>query len=551
MRIIAGSKNNKSGFYYKGFTMALSSMRKGIFSAIFLGLLVMGAAGLVVMDWTGSYSHGTGRSEVAKVEGVHISPRDFDMDVQRILRAQKIDPQQAYEMGIINQILAGRIMAILMNKTAHDLGVAVSDADVATRISQIITPFTGIDGDKKAALQRLLQAQNMSEAEFVEVIRNEVATTLLRQSFTAGVYVPNVMAQSLTRFQGEKRDVEFIQFKHADASTPTAPNDAELKAFYDTIKNDFTVPEKRDVTVAVFDAQKFDAGVSVSDDEIKNFYNDNKDTFTTGDKTKPLAEVKDSIRKELMAAKIADAQFEVVSQIEDRLAAGESFDKLKSEYKLETITAKDIEKGAVAIPTLSKNFAKDEEKIIQSIWALQAGETSSMSDLSDGRMFAVTIDKTTPQRVRPLDEVKADVAARFIANKKADANITAAQVLLKDIKDGKKDFAKAGTVQSTTIARGDAAKGALPALVAGALLMADKGEVVTIPTADSVYLARVKNATLPDAKAPDISKKKDALKDGLARETLESLVAYMERTGDVKINQAQLERMYGSQPEAQ
>ncbi len=622
--------------------MALSSMRKGIFSAIFLGLLVMGAAGLVVMDWTGSYSHGTGSGEVAKVEGVHIQPREFDMDVQRILRTQQMEPQTAYEMGLINQVLASKIMNILMNKTSHDLGIAVSDEEVAKRVAALVAPLAGPNGDKKETLQRLLQAQNMSEAELVETLRNELANTMLRQSLTAGVYVPNMVANALARYQGEKRSVEYVRFPHVDVKLENSPSDKELKEFYETVKLDFTVPEKRNVTLAVFDPNKFNTSVTVSDEEIEQFYNENTDSFAqpakrtleqalvsdaaqaqkiidavkggkdvksaveqvTGNakafngrndfdekslpdmlatpvfaakindvvgpvqsplgfhvvkivgevdaKTKPLDEVKESIRKEILATKTSDTMFETISLIEDRLAGGESFEKLKAEYKLDLLALSSLEKGAVKVDQLSQKFSKDEEKIIQSIWALQVGETSSMSDLSDGRMYVVKVDQSTPLHQKALDDVKKDVIALWEDTQKAQKNIAATESLFNEVKAGKKEFSKLGrAAQSAVIARSDKAAQNLPAPLVGSFMMAKKGDVVSISTPDAVFIGRVKEITLPSLDNAKADQQKKNLEETLPRETLELLLAHMEKTGNVRVNQAQLERMYGTKPDGQ
>ena len=49
--------------------MLLRSMRKGFFSALFLGLLVAGAAGLMLSDWNGFFRNGVTTTDVAKVDG--------------------------------------------------------------------------------------------------------------------------------------------------------------------------------------------------------------------------------------------------------------------------------------------------------------------------------------------------------------------------------------------------------------------------------------------------------------------------------------------------
>lgn len=82
--------------------MLLRSMRNGFLSAIFLGLLVMGAMGLILSDWNGMFRGGVTATDVAVVDGEPIKIQDFHNRLSNALRSRNIDPKDAYQLGLVD-----------------------------------------------------------------------------------------------------------------------------------------------------------------------------------------------------------------------------------------------------------------------------------------------------------------------------------------------------------------------------------------------------------------------------------------------------------------
>lgn len=259
--------------------MLLSKMRKGIFSYIFLGMLLMGGAGLVVMDWTGTYKFAQGSNDVAVIDGHPIKISDFDRLVRRILRSQQMDPKVAYETGMIDQILEIKIVDALFVKAANDFGLAVEDQHVAKQINELLEPMAGKDGNKKEILSRMLQSQNMSEGELVNNLRSEISAKLVRESVSLNYYVPAQLAADLDIYRNESRSAETVFLPYSSVADIKAPDEKTLEAYYETIKFKFTEPESRSFTLAVIDPENFGVKAEVTDAEIKAFYDENLDSF--------------------------------------------------------------------------------------------------------------------------------------------------------------------------------------------------------------------------------------------------------------------------------
>ena len=189
--------------------MLLRTMRKGFLSAIFLGLLVLGAVGLVFSDWTGSFKGGTGSTNVAEIDGTPIKIAEFNNRVSRVLRDQQIPPAAAYQMGLINNILNGEIFEILIKKDAAKLGIKVEDRIVAGQIKALITPYKSDKVSDKDALKKFLEMQGMSEKQLVAALRDDLTTKILKATIATSSYTPDALMSNLQAYKGINKNIEF------------------------------------------------------------------------------------------------------------------------------------------------------------------------------------------------------------------------------------------------------------------------------------------------------------------------------------------------------
>ncbi|PZP55125.1 MAG: hypothetical protein DI586_07855 [Micavibrio aeruginosavorus] len=260
--------------------MILSKMRTGVFSGLFLGVLVLGGVGLVLSDGAGTFRDGVGSTDVAKIDGRPIKSVEFDRLVRTQLQAQNIPATEAYRMGLVDRILQNEIMSRLLRKAAFDYGIIASDKTVANELHKALLPLAGPKGDVKQALAGLLQSQGMSEKMLVESVRNDISTGLLRQTIGGGVYVPQAMAEAFYQWNLEERDIEYVSLP-ATSVKLDKPTEEQLAKFYDTIKSEYAIPETRNVTIGVLDTARLSTKQEVTDAQVKEFYDSHQDDFKT------------------------------------------------------------------------------------------------------------------------------------------------------------------------------------------------------------------------------------------------------------------------------
>jgi peptidyl-prolyl cis-trans isomerase D len=261
--------------------------KSGLLKFFLLGLLVMAAGGLVLTDVGGFFRGGVSSNVVAKGDGIEIGIREFDRNVRRILARQGMSPQEAYRLGIIEQILNSEIQVRLMTREARRLGINVSDKTVTKQISKLAEPLATDGTSKTEALKQILRAQGISEGEFIMAIRQEMGNTLFRDAVLLGANtISRQQAEDLYLFKNEQRDFTGFILSNKSAEVIEKPTEENLRKYYEANKSDYASPETRSITIATLKKEMLADRVKITDEELKEIYNERIDTFKNPEKRK-------------------------------------------------------------------------------------------------------------------------------------------------------------------------------------------------------------------------------------------------------------------------
>lgn len=306
--------------------MILRSMRSGLLSAIFLGILVLGGFSLVLTDWNGFF-HGPGvsKTDVAKVDGHPIKASEFNAQVLRVLHNQNINPSMAYQAGLIDNILQGEIISRLMHRAAQDFGVEVEDKFVAEQISSLIEPMITKDVDNKRALQQFVQMQGMSEKQLVSMVRGNIEENVIRGVLNSANYVPRDQISELLSYERLTRAGEYVVLKSQDVKLGREADDATLREYYKTVEANYLTPETRDATIAILTVDPKEFTVEIPADDIKNYYDEHAEEFQIPETRRleqAILPTKDQAEKVLAKAKTSK---NLQSAVKDVTGKGSAF----------------------------------------------------------------------------------------------------------------------------------------------------------------------------------------------------------------------------------
>lgn len=382
--------------------MVMNALRQGAKSGvskiILFGFMVMAVGGLVLMDVQGVFTSGLATNgNVASIGRDKLGIGPFDMTVRRVLARQGMDPQTAWELGLIDQILNSEISNNLMHRAASDTGIYVGDDIIAGKIAGIVAPYVDDKTTKKQALQRLLAAQGMGEDEFVRLMRAEMTNELLRAGVMMGAAVPDkAETEALYQYTYETRTLSALMMPHDKGITVDEPTDEILLPFYQAGKEKYAIPETRSLSVAVLTEAAIKDSVKLTDEELQEQYESQLDAYKVPEKR--------NLEQTILTER---AQADAIAA---RLAKGES---LKAAVKAETGT-EDAYLGTAAFE--EKGLATE---VADKAFAGKTGDVIGPVQTALGWHVLVLKGIEEP-RTRPFAEVKEDLRKSVMQSRLAD-----------------------------------------------------------------------------------------------------------------------------------
>jgi peptidyl-prolyl cis-trans isomerase D len=250
--------------------------------------------------------------------------------------------------------------------------------------------------------------------------------------------------------------------------------------------------------------------------------------------TQSFEQAKAQIATELKRQNAADRLDKIGNQADDALAGGGALADVAAKYQLKTTTVEAADEGgkdpqgkAITLPVAA-------DEVLKTVFATNQGDTSRITDMKDGAIFAVHLDKVTPPQVRPLAEVKSEAVAAWQAEQKREAAATRAEALAGAVSPGV-PLAKAAAdkrltlLPATPLSRSATPDQSVsPALVAKLFAAAKPGDIVTASDDNGAYAAQLREIqspeTIPDAAASGLADQlAGEAKVGIAGEFTEAL----------------------------
>jgi peptidyl-prolyl cis-trans isomerase D len=285
--------------------------------AVMFGMLILSFAIWGIGD---IFRRGMRTTSVAEVGGERIMPPEFQDQYRRELRRIQgllntdITADKARALGLPQRVLATLINRVLFDLAARDAGVAVSTEVV--RQSIMDNPaFHNAEGNfDRTIFSNVMQNAGYTEERFVALTRQDIVRSQVTEAVGAGSAVPATLADALYRYRNEKRTAEAVLIPSASIKDVPSPSDADLEAYHKAHSEAFTAPEYRAVTVVELEPEDLAAQVKVPEEKLKDEYEAR------------ISEFKVPEQRTLRQIIVKDE--DTAKQAEQRLAQGESFDKI-------------------------------------------------------------------------------------------------------------------------------------------------------------------------------------------------------------------------------
>ncbi len=401
----------------------LESMRnlaKTLVAKIMLGLLmvafgVWGISGIAGSAFESALSlTGWGPKDLAQVGSVTIKGDVFTRDLQQRVKAiaaqsgQPLTLADAHKFGIDTQVLDNLVSQAAVSTVAGKLRLAVASQVINNEVVSE-KAFQNQQGVfDKTAFARVLQNNNMTEAQYFAMQTRTHTDAALLDVAAAKVALPKVLAQAIGQYQGETRDVKYFDVTATEADV-AKPTDADIEAQYKKTPAAYTAPEYRVAALMSIDAKSLTASQTVSAEELQAGYDKfQKDYFTPEKRT-----IVQLTFPNLDAAKAA----------KDRIAAGEDIMKIAGEMNLKE-----------ADVTLADRVRQDfiDARIGDAAFAMAEGQ---VSEPVQGQLAIALLKaaKVVAAKQPSLDEIKDKLTLRLQSDK-AKAQL---QQVFNDVEDAR------------------------------------------------------------------------------------------------------------------
>ena len=377
-------------------TAANSVVLKIIFGIIIVSFILTGVSGYLI---------GGGKNYAAKVNGQEIGRGQFENAVasERNRMQQQLGDQfselaanENYMKTMRQQVLNRLIDESLLDQYARELGLSISDEQVKQAIFQTQVFQTNGKFDNQR-FSGIVAQMGMTTDQYAQALRNQLTTQQLINAIAGtDVMLPGESDQ-LAALVSQQRVVREATINVNALAAKQTASDEEINAFWQQNQARFMAPEQFRVSYIKMDAASMQE--SASDEEIQSWYDQHKDQFTQPQRN----------RYSVIQTKTeADAKAVLAE-----LQKGADFATLAKEKSTDIISARNggdmgWMEDASTVPELKDAGLKEK------------GQLSGVIKSSVGFLVA-RLDDVQPAQVKPLADVRNDIAAKVKQEKALDA----------------------------------------------------------------------------------------------------------------------------------
>ncbi len=376
---------------------------QGWIAWVIVGLIILTFA-LFGID---QYARGDKVVVVAEVNGENITGKEFLTLYNRQksrLEEQFGDmyDQVVEDKELRSQVLDALVESELMRQWAKEKHMLITDQQLAAAIhSAEVFQQDGKFSDKIYEEVLMRNGLNIARFEYEQrqyLLEGQFAALTMSSTFATPFEV-----EQLAKLQGQERDVSYLRIDQRPFLKTVNIPETLIKETYEKNLAQYVEPEKVSIDYIELSQDKIADSIEVNDALIQAYYDENKGLFTVPEK-RHAKHILISVDAETEEA-LALAQ-KTVAEVQEKLAAGESFEALAKTYSQDPGSAESggdlglFEQGMM-VPEFD-----------EVVFALEIGQVSEPVKTDFG-YHIIKLEGIEPKQVQPLETVKAEVAEQF------------------------------------------------------------------------------------------------------------------------------------------
>ncbi|HET8791476.1 MAG TPA: SurA N-terminal domain-containing protein, partial [Modicisalibacter sp.] len=363
-----------------------SMAAKVIVGAVIVTLALFGIESVVGLFTSGS-------DNIAEVNGTPITRQQVEIQVQRAIRSGQVPPEQ--EDQARSQIIDQLVTQTLLDQYAEEGGLHASEA----QLDRLIVNLPEFQ-DQSGAFSTDLFRNRLASAGYTPLsFRAQLKSDMVRQQVQQGLAASSFMLESerqrLLELQRQTRTFRYHMLTSDDLQSPVDVTQEQIQAYYDEHQQQFLRPEQVRVEYVVLDQAEIAEQIDVDEQALRDAYAERQSNAEPR-----VSHIMVTFGDERSRAE-AEARLQ---QVQDRLAAGESFAALAAEYSDDATTA---DSGG-DLGVITRGFFG--EAFEEAVFELDQGEVSDIVETDNGLHLLKVTELSVPPFEEIRDELRDEVA---------------------------------------------------------------------------------------------------------------------------------------------
>lgn len=356
-----------------------------------------------------SYFEAQARVPVAEVNGETISLDDFQQALEAQRRALRRSLGKRATPGLLDsprlkrQVLDAMIARQLLIEDAAARGFRISDAQLRELIRSDPAFQRGGRFDKRL-YERALRNAGLDPVAFEESLRADNTIAQLRNGFVESAIVPMAELNRLLRIVDQVREFEYATLRPAMFMTAIRVSEEDVRAYYDSHRNDFQEPEKVRLQYLRLSVGDIARKIRVDEAALRQAYQEEANRYVVPE-ARRARHILVRVSEGADANAVAEARRKAES-LRARLLDGADFAELARKESADRLTAtKGGDLGFVSRGVMEPAFDK-------ALFALRPGEISRPVRTRYG-WHLIRLEAVRPEKRKPLAEVRAELEAQI------------------------------------------------------------------------------------------------------------------------------------------
>ena len=363
---------------------------------IVLFLLVIPFAFFGLESYTRSIG---GRDDVATVNGSPITQAEFAEELRRQqerlraafgpnIDAEALDTTES-RLALLESLVSQRLVA----DAALRGGLSVSDDQLRETIAAV-PAFQGESGFSRSNYEALLRAQNMTPQTFEARLRHDLALAQLTEAVRGTAIASRTVTERLEAIQAERREVQEALVAAQPFLAQVKVSDAQVQAYYEANPAEFRVPERVRAEYLVLSAEALGRRDAVSEADLRAAYEARASQYR----------VDEQRRASHILLKTEEQAVKLAAEVRENPGRFAELARKHSQDPGSAASGGDL--GFFGRGMMVPAFE-------EAAFRLQEGEISAPVKSEFG-WHVIRVTGVQPAKVRPLAEVRAELAAELV-----------------------------------------------------------------------------------------------------------------------------------------